>query len=107
LGAQAVLLKGGHLEGDTVLDLLITAHKAQRFEDSRIDSTSTHGTGCTLASAIAAGLADKLALDVAVARARAYVREAMLAAPGLGKGHGPLGHGHTVRPFDPAKSQKS
>lgn len=107
LGAEAVLLKGGHLEGDTVLDLLITAGDIARFEDRRIESTSTHGTGCTLASAIAAGLADKLPLEVAVARARAYVREAILNAPGLGAGHGPLGHGHNVRPFGLTHVHKS
>jgi hydroxymethylpyrimidine/phosphomethylpyrimidine kinase len=103
LGATAVLLKGGHLEGPRVVDMLITADDIIRFEDSRIDSTATHGTGCTLASGIAAGLADKMPLPEAVARARAYVRKAMLTAPGLGKGHGPLNHGHTVGPFSPGK----
>lgn len=101
LGAQNVLLKGGHLEGDQVVDLLITADDVMRFEDSRIHSSATHGTGCTLASAIAAGLADRMTLPNAVARARAYVRQAMQTAPGLGQGHGPLHHGHTVRPFNP------
>jgi len=99
LGAEAVLLKGGHVEGNHIVDLLITADKVERFEDSRIDSRSTHGTGCTLASSIATGLAAKLSLHDAVARARAYVRQAILTAPGLGKGHGPLNHGHTVAPF--------
>ena len=99
LGAAAVLLKGGHLEGERILDLLITPGETLRFEDMRIPTTATHGTGCTLASAIAAGLADGMALPVAVARARAYVRQAMLSAPGLGAGHGPLNHGHTVRAF--------
>jgi len=101
LGAQAVLLKGGHLEGPRVVDLLITVNDITRFEDARIDTAATHGTGCTLASAIAAGLADKMSLVDAVARARAYVRKAMLTAPGLGHGHGPLNHGHTVSPFSP------
>ncbi len=101
LGADAVLLKGGHLEGDRLVDLLIIGDDVMRFEDGRIDSTSTHGTGCTLASAVAAGLAAKMTLPAAVARARAYVRTAMLTAPGLGKGHGPLNHGHTAAPFDP------
>ncbi len=103
LGAQAVLLKGGHLEGPRLVDLLITTNDVVRFEDSRIETKATHGTGCTLASAIAAGLADKMPLADAVARARAYVREAILTAPGLGKGHGPLNHGHTVGPFVPRK----
>ncbi len=103
LGAHAVLLKGGHLEGPRVVDLLITATDIMRFEDSRLETAATHGTGCTLASAIAAGLADKMSLSDAVARARAYVRKAMQTAPGLGQGHGPLNHGHTVGPFSPAK----
>ncbi len=99
-GAGAVLLKGGHLEGDTVIDLLITAEGAERFESPRIDTPHTHGTGCTLASAIAAGLARGLAVRAAVVRARAYVTEAIRTAPGLGAGHGPLNHGHTVGPFE-------
>lgn len=96
LGAEAVLLKGGHLEGAALVDLLITADRVIRFEDSRIDTTSTHGTGCTLASAIAAGLARRLPLIDAVTRARGYVRQAILTAPGLGRGHGPLNHAHGV-----------
>jgi hydroxymethylpyrimidine/phosphomethylpyrimidine kinase len=101
LGAKAVLLKGGHLEGDRVVDLLITGSHVERFEDARIHTKSTHGTGCTLASAIAAGLADGLDLTKAVIRARAYVRQAIMTAPRLGHGHGPLNHGHTVAPFKP------
>jgi hydroxymethylpyrimidine/phosphomethylpyrimidine kinase len=101
LGADAVLLKGGHLDGQRVVDLLITAADAVRFEDARIDTRSTHGTGCTLASAIAAGLAQGLDVARAVARARAYVRAALASAPGLGGGHGPLDHAHTVREFPP------
>jgi len=97
LGARAVLMKGGHLEGDRVVDLLVQEGRTDRFEDARIDSRSTHGTGCTLASAIAAGLAQKMSLADAVARARAYVREAIATAPGYGRGHGPLNHAVTVR----------
>ncbi|MGE3333330.1 MAG: bifunctional hydroxymethylpyrimidine kinase/phosphomethylpyrimidine kinase [Rhodospirillaceae bacterium] len=99
LGAQAVLLKGGHLEGADLLDLLITADKVMRFEGTRIDTTSTHGTGCTLASAIAAGLARGSSLVDAVTAARTYVRGAILAAPRLGHGHGPLNHGHIFGAF--------
>lgn len=99
LGPRAVLMKGGHLAGDTVHDLLVEAAGVTRFADPRIDTRSTHGTGCTLASAIAAGLAQGMALPAAVARARAYVRKAIETAPGLGRGHGPLNHAHTVRPF--------
>ncbi|MFI5031391.1 MAG: bifunctional hydroxymethylpyrimidine kinase/phosphomethylpyrimidine kinase [Reyranellales bacterium] len=97
LGAKAVLMKGGHLEGDRVVDLLFHSGTVDRFEDARIQSRNTHGTGCTLASAIAAGLAQKMSLRDAVARARAYVREAIATAPGYGTGHGPLNHAVTVR----------
>jgi hydroxymethylpyrimidine/phosphomethylpyrimidine kinase len=97
LGAQAVLMKGGHLEGDLIVDLLFHDGRFERFEDRRIPSRSTHGTGCTLASAIAAGLAQKMSLFDAVARARAYVRAAIETAPGFGRGHGPLNHAVTVR----------
>ncbi len=97
LGAGAVLMKGGHLEGDRVIDLLFHEGRFDRFEDGRIQSRSTHGTGCTLASAIAVGLAQKMALRDAVARARDYVRKAIETAPGFGRGHGPLNHAVTVR----------
>jgi hydroxymethylpyrimidine/phosphomethylpyrimidine kinase len=97
LGARAVLMKGGHLEGDRVVDLLFHDGRFDRFEDGRIASRSTHGTGCTLASAIAAGLAQKMGLRDAVARARGYVRKAIETAPGFGRGHGPLNHAVTVR----------
>jgi len=97
LGAKAVLMKGGHLEGDRVIDLLVHDGTVTRFEDARIPSRSTHGTGCTLASAIAAGLAQKMSLRDSVARARAYVRDAIATAPGYGRGHGPLNHAVTVK----------
>ncbi|MCP5368036.1 MAG: bifunctional hydroxymethylpyrimidine kinase/phosphomethylpyrimidine kinase [Hyphomicrobiales bacterium] len=100
LGAGAVLLKGGHLPGDTVVDLLLAGEGPPLvFEDTRIESRHTHGTGCTLASAVATGIAQGIPLRQAVTRARAYVRQAMMTAPGLGQGHGPLNHAHTVRPF--------
>jgi hydroxymethylpyrimidine/phosphomethylpyrimidine kinase len=99
LGPSAVLMKGGHLEGDTVVDLLRTADGAQhRFEGPRVVSRSTHGTGCTLASAIAAGIAEGLTLQGAVERARAYVVQAIRLAPGLGRGHGPLEFAHPLLP---------
>lgn len=97
LGARAVLMKGGHLEGDRVVDLLFHDGRVDRFEDARIASRSTHGTGCTLASAAAAGLAQKMSLRDAVARARAYVRDAIASAPGYGAGHGPLNHAVTMK----------
>ncbi len=97
LGARAVLMKGGHVPGETVIDLLMTTHGETLLEGPRIETTSTHGTGCTLASAIAAGLAQGWTLEVAVAEAWAYVSEAIRRAPGLGKGHGPLDHGWPLR----------
>jgi hydroxymethylpyrimidine/phosphomethylpyrimidine kinase len=97
LGPSAVLLKGGHLPGDRVVDYLVTADgTVERFESPRILTTSTHGTGCTLASAIATGIAEGLTLYDSVARARHYVFEAIRTAPGLGGGHGPLNHGHPL-----------
>jgi hydroxymethylpyrimidine/phosphomethylpyrimidine kinase len=97
LGPAAVLVKGGHLPGNVVVDVLRTADGGQyRFESPRIDSRSTHGTGCTLASAIALGIAEGLTLEGAVARARLYVFEAIRTAPNLGQGHGPLNHAHPV-----------
>ena len=97
LGARAVLMKGGHVPGETVIDVLLTSSSETLLEGPRIETTSTHGTGCTLASAIAAGLAQGWSLDVAVAEAWAYVAEAIRRAPGLGRGHGPLGHGWRLR----------
>ena len=92
-GAKAVLMKGGHLTGPQVVDLLMTGAGETRFESGRIDSRHTHGTGCTLASAIAVQLAFGVALETAVAQARDYVRGAILHAPGFGRGHGPMHHG--------------
>jgi len=92
LGTRAVLLKGGHMTGGILVDLLATPQGTTRYESARIDTRHTHGTGCTLASALAAGLAQGMALEPAVARARDYVRAAILAAPGYGAGHGPLDH---------------
>lgn len=97
LGARAVLMKGGHVDGPTVIDLLMTADGETVLEAERIDTRHTHGTGCTLASACAAGLALGRPLEVAVAEAWAYVGEAIRRAPGLGGGHGPLDHGWPVR----------
>ncbi|MXP65861.1 bifunctional hydroxymethylpyrimidine kinase/phosphomethylpyrimidine kinase [Roseomonas sp. M0104] len=98
LGAPAVLLKGGHLPGPRLVDLLATREGIEAFESDRIESRHTHGTGCTLASAVAAGLAQGLGLRGAVVRARAYVQAALRTAPGLGKGHGPLNHAVTLDP---------
>ena len=97
LGARAVLMKGGHVEGPTVIDVLMTPEGETTFEGERLDTRHTHGTGCTLASAVAAGLAQGLSLPEAVARAWAYVHEAMRQAPGFGAGHGPLDHAWPLR----------
>ena len=97
LGARAVLMKGGHVAGETVIDLLLTPSGETLLEGPRVDTRHTHGTGCTLASACAAGLAKGLPLEAAVAEAWAYVAEAIRRAPGLGRGHGPLDHGWPLR----------
>lgn len=89
----SLLIKGGHGAGETVIDRLLETGEGEvaRWEAPRIDTTSTHGTGCTLASAIATGLAQGMPLEPAVARARDFVRLALMGAPGLGSGHGPMG----------------
>lgn len=92
LGVPAVLLKGGHLPGPVVVDILATIDDVALLERPRIDTRHTHGTGCTLASAVATGLAQGMALRAAVVRARAYVQAAIATAPGFGQGHGPLNH---------------
>ncbi len=97
LGPQSVLLKGGHLDADNVVDVLATADGIETFEGTWIESKHTHGTGCTLASAIATGLAQGMTVSGAVQRARAYVRRAIETAPGYGSGHGPLNHAHTCQ----------
>jgi len=96
LGAQAVLVKGGHFAGADATDLLIDKDGVRRFSARRVDSRNTHGTGCTLSSAIAAGLARGMALVEAVALAKKYVSEA-IAASGeieIGGGNGPVHHFH-------------
>lgn len=100
LGPKAVLLKGGHMQGDDLTDVLVTENGVELFSGRRIQTQHTHGTGCSLASSIATGLAQGLSLSVAVARARDYVRVAIETAPGFGGGHGPLNHAHTVQDFN-------
>jgi len=97
LGASSVLMKGGHVPGERVIDVLMTPAGETTFEGPRLDTRHTHGTGCTLASACAAGLAQGLSLEAAVARAWGYVAEAIRLAPGFGAGHGPLDHAWPVR----------
>ena len=96
LGAKAVLMKGGHAAGAESVDLLIEPHSVARLAAERIDTANTHGTGCTLSSAIAAGLAKGLPLAEAVREAKAYVTAAIAASDQLkiGHGHGPVHHFH-------------
>jgi hydroxymethylpyrimidine/phosphomethylpyrimidine kinase len=96
LGPRAVLMKGGHLPGNNLTDILMTPTGRVIMEGERIETRNTHGTGCTTASAIAAGLAQGLGVEAAVRRARAYVLTAIRTAPRYGGGHGPLNHAHTM-----------
>jgi hydroxymethylpyrimidine/phosphomethylpyrimidine kinase len=89
----AVLIKGGHEEGDALADALIETDNMTSWQGQRIDTSSTHGTGCTLASAMAVFLAEGASLAGAVGRAREFVRIALREAPGLGQGAGPIGQG--------------
>ena len=93
MGAYAALMKGGHLEGKSVLDMLVTGEGANMMSSPRIRSRHTHGTGCTLASACAAAMSLGIDMDEAVMSAREFVFEAIRTAPKLGKGNGPLNHG--------------
>ncbi len=93
MGAQAVVIKGGHLEGDKVIDILYEGgNEFHYFVRDRIETTSTHGTGCTFSSALAVFLGKGYPLKEAVERAKTYVYNAILNAPSLGRGHGPLNH---------------
>ncbi|HKG13677.1 MAG TPA: bifunctional hydroxymethylpyrimidine kinase/phosphomethylpyrimidine kinase [Pyrinomonadaceae bacterium] len=91
MGARAVLVKGGHLEG-RALDVLDEEGEVTYFDAERVVTTSTHGTGCTLAAAIASCLARGHNVVDSVALAKRYVTEAIRTAPGLGRGHGPVNH---------------
>ena len=96
MGPRNVLVKGGHLTGERLHDVLLDDAGLEVFEIERVPTVHTHGTGCTLASAIAVSLAQELSIRQSVARAQAYVIEAIRRAPGLGGGHGPLDHAHTL-----------
>ena len=91
-GAAGALIKGGHLSGPSLTDVLVTASGVRHFTHPRIDTTSVHGTGCTLSAAITAGLALGRSLEQAVEDGLDFVHRAIAAAPGLGSGHGPLNH---------------
>jgi hydroxymethylpyrimidine/phosphomethylpyrimidine kinase len=92
LGPRVVLVKGGHLGGEDSIDVAISADGEHEFRSPRIESAHTHGTGCTLASAIAACLAQGLTVNASIGAAKAYLDGAIAHAPGIGSGHGPLGH---------------
>ena len=96
VGCRAVLVKGGHLSGATVSDVLVTSQGVRVWESTRLATRHTHGTGCTLSSAIAAGLAKGVGLAEAVGAAKAYVTAAIAAAGRIriGSGHGPVHHFH-------------
>ncbi|MFN4023192.1 MAG: bifunctional hydroxymethylpyrimidine kinase/phosphomethylpyrimidine kinase [Hyphomonas sp.] len=93
LGAHGALVKGGHIPGGVIHDVLQTTTGEWIFDGPRIDTKATHGTGCTLASAIAALIGQGASLPEAVERARAYLTGAIANAKGFGKGHGPVHHG--------------
>lgn len=97
-GANAVLVKGGHIDGTTFTDLLATQNGETFFEAKRIESKNTHGTGCTLASAIASLIAQEVEISTAIAKAREYVFKAIETAPNYGQGHGPLNHAWPLKP---------
>jgi len=92
LGPTAVLITGGHFPSAGIIDLLYDGHRFTEFRAERVESTSTHGTGCTFAAALTAHLAIGRPLEEAIALAQQYVAGAIRNAPGLGRGHGPLGH---------------
>lgn len=97
LGAKAALVKGGHIDGAILRDVLVSGDGVTVLESPRIETRATHGTGCTLASAIAAKLAQGESLAAAVRGGREYLLEAIRRAPGFGAGHGPLDHAWTTR----------
>ena len=97
MGARAALVKGGHLKGEAVTDVLVSTRGMELMERPRLPGRNTHGTGCTLASAIAGLLADGAALPDAVRRAGDYLHEAIARAPGFGAGHGPVNHAWVMR----------
>ena len=101
LGARAVLMKGGHVDGPTVIDLLMTADGETVLEAERIDTRHTHGTGCTLSSAIAANLAKGMDVPSAVQVAKDYITGAITHGLRIGSGIGPVDHGWPRRPVPP------
>jgi hydroxymethylpyrimidine/phosphomethylpyrimidine kinase len=103
MGARGALVKGGHLEGDDVVDVLFDGREFHAWRRERIAGTSMHGTGCTLSAGIAAGLAHGWLLRDAVERALEFVARAIATAPGLGGGHGPINHFSPVQATTPER----
>ncbi|MEQ8557817.1 MAG: bifunctional hydroxymethylpyrimidine kinase/phosphomethylpyrimidine kinase [Henriciella sp.] len=99
-GAKGVLVKGGHIPGRVITDVLQTEDGEWLLESDRIVTTSTHGTGCTLASAIAALVGQGQPIDAAVEKARDYLHGAIRDAKGFGTGHGPVHHGWQLQPVE-------
>jgi len=94
LGASCIVLKGGHLPGSPVRDVVFERGEVHLLESPRVETRHTHGTGCTLASGIAAGIAQGMTLRAAIERAHDFVQRAVAGAPGFGRGKGPLDHAH-------------
>jgi len=92
LGAKAVLVKGGHASGERIDDVLVDELGMRLFSGARIEGRNVHGTGCTLSTAIACGLAQGISLVHSIERARVFVQQAIATAPDLGRGCGPLNH---------------
>ena len=96
LGANFVVLKGGHMNTSTMSDLLIGKEVFDQIDTKKLKTNNTHGTGCTMASALAAGLAKSLDIKVAFQKAHFYVNQAIIASPRFGNGHGPINHSFNI-----------
>ena len=96
MGASDVILKGGHMETSLIRDMLISSQDISYINTKKIDTKHTHGTGCTMSSALAAYLAQKIQIKIAFQKAHEYVQKAIMSAPKLGKGNGPINHCHGI-----------
>ena len=96
MGASEVILKGGHMETSLITDMLISSQDISCIDAKKIDTKHTHGTGCTMSSALAAYLAQKLQIKIAFQKAHEYVQKAIISAPRLGEGNGPINHCHGI-----------
>ena len=96
LGASFVVLEGGHMNTSMMSDLLIGKQVIDQIQTKKIETNNTHGTGCTMASALAAGLAKSLEIKKAFQKAHNYVNQAILTSPRFGNGHGPINHSFNI-----------